>query len=383
MSDFKFNCSHCNQSLEAPDEMLGTVINCPACNGVITLQNPAPGLKITTPPPIIHANDAVEKEKKPDEQWYFSVSDQQRGPISREDVKQKVDAGEITAATLFWKEGMAAWSPAGQTVFSEYFRKTTPPPLSPPPSTVPPAISPKTPPASGRILPSGHSFLVSADSPDGAIDEKLLGTLMPDLQLTADEELFFVWKTNTAAMEFPGFIKPLYSLLVSSRRVLAIAKDKTGKINRCEFLLSKIRSATAIKGSFIMDTLELIAIDPGERSIKYDFIYAAPFKRDYFLPAIVDYIRKCSGGVDPQTSFAPPQGNSANAAASANDDAIRCPRCGSSTVEWDKTKFGMGKAFAGAILLGPLGALTGFSGKKTIIFTCLKCGNTWKPGEQR
>jgi len=37
MSDFKFKCPHCQQSLEAPEEMLGTAINCPTCNGSIQL----------------------------------------------------------------------------------------------------------------------------------------------------------------------------------------------------------------------------------------------------------------------------------------------------------------------------------------------------------
>jgi len=46
MSDFKFNCPHCNQSLEAPADMLGEQIDCPACTGAIQL--PAP--KMHAPP---------------------------------------------------------------------------------------------------------------------------------------------------------------------------------------------------------------------------------------------------------------------------------------------------------------------------------------------
>lgn len=42
MADFKFNCPHCKQSLEAPEDMLGQQINCPACNGVITLPEAGP-----------------------------------------------------------------------------------------------------------------------------------------------------------------------------------------------------------------------------------------------------------------------------------------------------------------------------------------------------
>ena len=32
MSDIKFNCPHCKQSLEAPEDLLGQVLDCPSCN---------------------------------------------------------------------------------------------------------------------------------------------------------------------------------------------------------------------------------------------------------------------------------------------------------------------------------------------------------------
>ena len=51
MSDFKFKCPHCQQSLEAPDEMLGTVIDCPSCKGRIQLPIPQPQSRPKAPPP--------------------------------------------------------------------------------------------------------------------------------------------------------------------------------------------------------------------------------------------------------------------------------------------------------------------------------------------
>jgi hypothetical protein len=47
MADIKFNCEHCNQSLEAPEEMLGQTIDCPSCSKAIKLPDPAP----PAPPP--------------------------------------------------------------------------------------------------------------------------------------------------------------------------------------------------------------------------------------------------------------------------------------------------------------------------------------------
>ena len=51
MSDFKFNCPHCQQSLEAPEEMLGQKIDCPSCNEPITLPDPPRTQTLPTPPP--------------------------------------------------------------------------------------------------------------------------------------------------------------------------------------------------------------------------------------------------------------------------------------------------------------------------------------------
>jgi len=195
------------------------------------------------------------------------------------------------------------------------------------------------------------------------------------LQLVANEELFFFWRTLTAAKDLSGWKVVYYNLMVSSRRVLAIAKDKTGKMDKQEFSIERINRVNTTRG-VLKDTLEIMP-----QCVKYGFITNAPkFKREY-LPAIVEYVKKCKGGFDTPTNFSPTQASAPGAPEPANDDAIRCPRCGSSTVEWDKTKFGMGKAVVGTLLLGPLGGLVGLAGKKKIVFTCLKCGNTWKPGQ--
>jgi DNA-directed RNA polymerase subunit RPC12/RpoP len=40
MTDFKFQCPHCEQSLEVPQDMLGETIDCPTCNKRIQLPSP-------------------------------------------------------------------------------------------------------------------------------------------------------------------------------------------------------------------------------------------------------------------------------------------------------------------------------------------------------
>jgi hypothetical protein len=51
-------------------------------------------------------------------------------------------------------------------------------------------------------------------------------------------------------------------------------------------------------------------------------------------------------------------------------------------VDYDRKKFRFGKAVAGGVFLGLPGLLAGYAGKSKISFTCLKCGNTWRPGDQ-
>jgi len=52
MTDFKFKCPRCKQSLEAPSEMMGEVIQCPTCKGSIQL-------------PKRNAPTALAQSKKP------------------------------------------------------------------------------------------------------------------------------------------------------------------------------------------------------------------------------------------------------------------------------------------------------------------------------
>jgi hypothetical protein len=40
MADIKFNCPHCEQSLEAPEDMLADVVDCPSCNTRIQIPRP-------------------------------------------------------------------------------------------------------------------------------------------------------------------------------------------------------------------------------------------------------------------------------------------------------------------------------------------------------
>lgn len=58
-----------------------------------------------------------------------------------------------------------------------------------------------------------------------------------------------------------------------------------------------------------------------------------------------------------------------------------CPKCGSNSLSANKKGFGLGKAAAGAVLLGPVGLLGGLIGSGTIKVTCLSCGEVFEPGQ--
>lgn len=63
------------------------------------------------------------------------------------------------------------------------------------------------------------------------------------------------------------------------------------------------------------------------------------------------------------------------------EDQIKCPKCASTQISADKKGFSGKKAVAGAILTGGIGLLAGTIGSNKTQLTCLKCGKTFKIGE--
>ena len=59
--------------------------------------------------------------------------------------------------------------------------------------------------------------------------------------------------------------------------------------------------------------------------------------------------------------------------------ALRCPKCRSDQVVGGTKGFGLGKAAAGAVLLGGVGLLGGLVGSKKVTVSCMKCGYRWQP----
>jgi hypothetical protein len=60
--------------------------------------------------------------------------------------------------------------------------------------------------------------------------------------------------------------------------------------------------------------------------------------------------------------------------------AVRCPKCRCEQFATNRKGFGVAKAAAGGLLLGPVGLLGGLIGRKKVVITCLQCGYQWRPG---
>ena len=46
--------------------------------------------------------------------WYFAKDGEQQGPVSREELEQKIRSGELGGSELVWREGLADWQPLEQ-----------------------------------------------------------------------------------------------------------------------------------------------------------------------------------------------------------------------------------------------------------------------------
>jgi len=49
-------------------------------------------------------------------EWYFTNGQDRQGPLSADDMRQRFQRGDITLATLVWREGFAQWAPLSEAV---------------------------------------------------------------------------------------------------------------------------------------------------------------------------------------------------------------------------------------------------------------------------
>lgn len=59
--------------------------------------------------------------------WYYTLNNQQVGPVDEAQIKTLIASGTITAATLVWTSGMANWQPISQTTLASLVGSIPPP----------------------------------------------------------------------------------------------------------------------------------------------------------------------------------------------------------------------------------------------------------------
>lgn len=69
--------------------------------------------------------------------WYYTVGNQQVGPVEEGEIKKLIAAGTITHATMVWSNGMSTWQPIGQSQLAPLMGGVAAPP---PVGAVPPML---------------------------------------------------------------------------------------------------------------------------------------------------------------------------------------------------------------------------------------------------
>ncbi len=127
---------------------------------------PARGQPARSKPPVslsqdfrrhIAAPPEVPQRTSPYDLWHVAIQDVPVGPMTRDELGRKIDAGAVTADSLCWREGMDDWRPLGELpeVSQLLRRPARPEPRSqrPPRPRVPPPVVPAPP--RGSVFPPG------------------------------------------------------------------------------------------------------------------------------------------------------------------------------------------------------------------------------------
>ncbi|HOU20679.1 MAG TPA: DUF4177 domain-containing protein [Polyangiaceae bacterium] len=107
MATFRFICPHCRQSIEATFEMLGQLMDCPACGETIEVQKsplklPVPPPSPPRPPPKLKMPMASPSPKKPPRVKEYKVLTQNDKAFAGEFSPEKLEPVINTYAAQGW-----------------------------------------------------------------------------------------------------------------------------------------------------------------------------------------------------------------------------------------------------------------------------------------
>mgnify|MGYP001093493576 CR=1 FL=1 len=66
------------------------------------------------------------------EQWFVYKNQEQKGPYTQDELKQRINSGEFRNSDLYWNENMGDWKPGNQ--IPQLFQSQSPPPSAPSPT---------------------------------------------------------------------------------------------------------------------------------------------------------------------------------------------------------------------------------------------------------
>jgi membrane protease subunit (stomatin/prohibitin family) len=95
----------------------------------MAIANRMPGAQPAAAPAPAAATAAAAAPAAPSVSWYVAEGGRPAGPLTRDQLVEAVASGRVSAATLVWCEGMAAWSAAGSVGSLASIFGTPPPPL--------------------------------------------------------------------------------------------------------------------------------------------------------------------------------------------------------------------------------------------------------------
>ncbi len=107
--------------------------------------------------------------------------------------------------------------------------------------------------------------------------------------------------------------------------------------------------------------------------------YFSSISKTYCINNTLIQCPNCKNSIQPNTKIEAKEGT---VSAKGDNNSIKCPKCGSTQIVAGNKGFGLGKAAAGAVLLGPVGLLGGVIGSQKVMVGCMKCGHRWQAGKK-
>lgn len=85
-------CDACGKRFKAPAKLAGQKVKCP-CGQVLKV------------PPEMDSGESISPEKA----WYYLQGEERRGPVRKEELEERIDAGKVSLSSRVWRQGMEAW----------------------------------------------------------------------------------------------------------------------------------------------------------------------------------------------------------------------------------------------------------------------------------